>query len=120
LKNKHQDEQTKYEEQVWALKTYSYGMPSEISYCRTTNVFRIPCGTIKKNLNFPYANMKWLVWQQENTVFHNEKIRIKHWNIGPTIHLKSFPCVLLIQLQFVRGFHSFPYRECQKSLLCCT
>ncbi len=77
-----------------SLKNISYGMPSEISYCRTTNFFRIPCGTIKKNLNFPYANTKWLVWQQqENTIFHNEKIRIKHWNIGPTIHLESFPCV---------------------------
>jgi len=31
--------------------------------------------------------------------------------------LESFTCVLLIQLQFARGFHSFPSRECQKSLL---
>jgi hypothetical protein len=73
-----------------SLKNISYGMYSEISYCRTPNLFRIPCGTIKKNLNFPYANMKWLVWQQENTVFNNEKIRIKHWNIGPTISLGEF------------------------------
>jgi hypothetical protein len=35
-----------------SLKHISYGMPSEISYCRTTKFFRIPCGTIKKNLNF--------------------------------------------------------------------
>ncbi len=27
------------------------------------------------------------------------------------------PCVLLIQFQSARGFHSFPSRECQKSLL---
>jgi hypothetical protein len=31
--------------------------------------------------------------------------------------LESFACVFLIQLQFVRGFHYFPYRECQKHLL---
>ncbi len=31
--------------------------------------------------------------------------------------MESFACVLLIQLQFVRGFHYFPYRECQKNLL---
>jgi len=31
--------------------------------------------------------------------------------------LESFACVFLIQLQFVIGFHYFPYRECQKHLL---
>jgi hypothetical protein len=30
--------------------------------------------------------------------FHNGKIRIKHWNIGPMISVDSFPYVLLIQL----------------------
>jgi hypothetical protein len=39
-------------------------------------------------------------------------------NIGPPIiPFESFPYVLLIQLWFVTGFHSFPYRECQKNLL---
>jgi hypothetical protein len=37
------------------------------------------------------------------------------WEIR--LPLESFPCVLLIQVQFVRGFHSFPYKECQKSFL---
>ncbi len=29
--------------------------------------FGIPCGTIEKNLNFSYANMKWFVSLWENT-----------------------------------------------------
>ncbi len=37
------------------------------------------------------------------------------WEIR--LPLESFPCVLFIQVQFVRGFHSFPYREWQKSFL---
>jgi hypothetical protein len=36
--------------------------------CKTRNSFRIRYGTIKKHLNFRYANKKWLVWQWENTV----------------------------------------------------
>jgi hypothetical protein len=37
------------------------------------NFFWIPCGTIKKFLNFPYANLKWFVLEWENTkipLFH--------------------------------------------------
>jgi hypothetical protein len=30
-------------------------------------------------------------------LFHNGKIRIKLWNIGPTIPLQNFPYFLLIQ-----------------------
>jgi hypothetical protein len=41
--------------------------PNNHSIATTTNFFRILCGTIKKNLNFSYANMKWFVWQLENT-----------------------------------------------------
>jgi hypothetical protein len=44
------------------------------------NSFRIPCGRplIKKNLNFPYANMKWLFFFdnreiQRSLSFHNGK-----------------------------------------------
>jgi len=55
----------------------------------TRNIFRVPHGTIKKNLNFPCANMKWFViWQWESTMiplFHNGMISIKHWNTGPLI-----------------------------------
>jgi hypothetical protein len=59
------------------------GRNSSTQY-NTRNFFRIPCGTMKKNLNFPsYANMKWFVWQWENTLihalFHNRKLRIEHW-----------------------------------------
>jgi hypothetical protein len=43
------------------------------------------------------AKLKKLPW------FHNGKIRIKHWNIGPTLPLETFACVLLIQFQFARG-----------------
>jgi len=49
--------------------------------------------------------------------FPDGKTRIKHWHILPTLPLESFDWVLFIQLQFARGFHSFPSRECQKSLL---
>jgi hypothetical protein len=59
------------------------GRNSSTQY-NTRNFFRIPCGTMKKNFNFPsYANMKWFVWQWENTLTHalfdNGKLRIKHW-----------------------------------------
>jgi hypothetical protein len=71
--------------------------------------FRIPCGTITKihlNSSPPppmQSQTKWFVWQWENynqdlslsfslSLFHNGKIlRIKHWNIGPTIPLQNFP-----------------------------
>jgi hypothetical protein len=133
----------------------------------TRYFFRIPYGTIPKNLNFPHANKKLCRWQCENTMiplfhnveirikrsqetflgfpvvpsrrtrifpmqtwnflfdngkiqwfllFHNVKIRIKHWNIGPTIPLEIFPYVFFIQPWFIRGFYSFPYRECQEQI----
>jgi len=72
---------------------------------------------IKRSLNFPYANMKWFVFFdnkgiQRSLSFHNEKNNNKSIeNIGPPIiPLESFPYVLLIQLWFVTGFSSFPYR----------
>jgi hypothetical protein len=44
------------------------------------NSFRIPCGRplIKKNLNFPYANMKWFFFFDNGAIqrslsFHNGK-----------------------------------------------
>jgi hypothetical protein len=49
--------------------------------------------------------------------FHNGKIIIKRSNISPALPLESFAWVLLIQLQFVRGFHYFPCRECYKNFL---
>jgi hypothetical protein len=48
------------------------------------------------------------------SLFTMEKKNKNIENIGPPIiPLESFPCGLLIQLWFVTGFHSFPYRECQ-------
>jgi hypothetical protein len=49
------------------------------------NSFRIPCGRplIKKNLNFPYANMKWFFFfltigkYNDPSLFTMEKKRIK-------------------------------------------
>jgi hypothetical protein len=65
---------------------------------------------IKKNLNFPYANMKWFVCQWENAMillFHSRKTRIKLWNIGPTIPLQNFRYFLLIQLLIRQRFPLF-------------
>ncbi len=65
--------------------------------------FWIPCGTITKiHLNSPpppnaklhkvvCLTMGKLQWRSLS-LFHNGKIlRIKHWNIGPTIPLQNFP-----------------------------
>jgi hypothetical protein len=88
--------------------------------CKTyKKLFRIPCGIIRRT---------WIPHMQTwNGLFENgqiewslyfRKIRIKHWNhIGPTIPLESSPNILLIQLQLMRGFYAFPYRECQKTFL---
>ncbi len=46
----------------------------------------------------------------------NGKIRIKQWNIVPTIPLEIFPCVL-INFNLLEVFTFFGDRECQKSLL---
>jgi hypothetical protein len=76
------------------------GRNSRTQY-NTRNFFRIPCGTMKKNLNFPsYANMKWYIWQWENTLIHallhNRKLRIKHWlNHWSYDSIKSFHFVNL-------------------------
>jgi hypothetical protein len=44
-----------------------------------------------------------------DALFDSRKIRIKHWNIDPTIiPLESFSYVLLTQFSFIGGFHSFP------------
>ncbi len=49
-------------------------------------IFRLSYGTIKKNLNFPYANMKWFVWQWENTkiplisLWKNQNETLKYWS----------------------------------------
>jgi hypothetical protein len=53
------------------------------------------------------------------SLFHNDKKKNKIIeNIGPPIiPLESFSNVLLIQLWFVTGFHSFPHRECQEKFL---
>jgi hypothetical protein len=48
----------------------------------------------------------------------NGKIRIKYWNIGPTIPLEIFPYVSIIQLQYVRGFHFFWRQEMPKKVCC--
>ncbi len=62
------------------------------------------------NVLFENGKIKWSLYFK--------KIIIKHWNhIGPTIPLESSPYILLIQLQLMRGFYSFPYRECQKRFL---
>jgi len=72
----------------------------------TTNVFRISSEIIKKNLNFPYANMKWFILtmgKYKDRLFHNMKIRIKKWNMGSIISLES--------VQLGRNIHSFTYRK---------
>jgi hypothetical protein len=71
----------------------------------------------------PMQNMKWFVWKWENytmihPLFHNGKTRIKHWNIGPRISLGEISlCFVNSTVIRQRFFHSFPYRECQKSFL---
>jgi hypothetical protein len=41
----------------------------------------------------------------------------KHRNIVPTIPLEGFPYVLLVQLQLIRGFHSFSLQGMPKKFL---
>jgi hypothetical protein len=54
----------------------------------TRNLFRILYATIK-NFNFPLCTNEVVCLTMGNTtiqpLFHNGKIRTKHWNIGPTI-----------------------------------
>jgi hypothetical protein len=49
----------------------------------TWDFFRIRVRVSRKNLNFPYANMKWFVWQCEIIMippFHLEwNIEMKYW-----------------------------------------
>ncbi len=63
--------------------------------------FRIPCRNHREELEFPHANMKWFVWQWENTMvplLDNAKTRIKHWNIAPTI----FPSLCFVNSTLLR------------------
>lgn len=86
---------------------------------KTRNSFRIRYGTIKKHWNFPYANMKWLVWQWENTMsprFQNVTNR-KHWDIGSTIPLESFPYVFFKSTLIRQKFQLFSLQAMEKRFL---
>jgi hypothetical protein len=90
-----------------------------------TNFFLefIPYRTIKKNLNFPFANLKWFIGQWEDTkipllLFHSGIIKnktFKYWSHNYLGELSL--CFINLTLIWFRGFHSFPYKECQKKLV---
>ncbi len=84
----------------------------------------IPDRTIKKNLNFPFANLKWFIGQWEDTkiplfLFHNGKIKnktFKYWSHNSLAELTL--CFVNLTLIWFRGFHSFPLiGNATKSLL---
>jgi hypothetical protein len=57
---------------------------------------------MKKNLNFPFANLKWYIGTMGRykdppiSIFIVGKKNIENLNIGPTIPLENYPYVLLI------------------------
>ncbi len=97
---------------------------------------RIPCGTITKihlNSSNPptQSHTKWFVWQWENynqdlslslslsiSQWKNSKNKtLKYWSHNSLADLSVY--VLIIQLQFLTGFHSFPlYTEHPKQVSC--
>jgi hypothetical protein len=72
------------------LAQYRYQSWSTDDKAYHKKLIRIPCRDHREELEFPHANMKWFVWQWENTMvplLDNAKTRIKHCNIAPTIFL---------------------------------